>query len=475
MNYKNLTQKDLKGIFANVHFKIPPLQHQLISLVFALDKNRKRICFWHDIGTGKTAIALLTFLLWGCKKGLIVCPNSVIPTWKEEIKKHTDLSYIELLGTTQNRKDNFYKKADLYIINYEGLKYLFGQKVNKRFKIDYNMIKQIDYDCLIVDEIHHVKSKNAGMSKISREISRKVSHCIGLTGTPITKNEIDLWSEYMVIDLGQSLGTSYYGFLNSYFRKSYFDWKLKKGSREKILLRLYDKTLRYERVECFDLPPLVREKRYVSPTNEQLKLINKIENDLLEQYEKGIVTHNNVLVKINKLAQVAGGFLIQTDGKIKQLQTNPKLQELENCLDEIEGKCIIVHHFNEEGRMLEQLCKKKGIKYASLRGEIKDKENQIKLFKNNPKIKILIMNPQCGGEGLNFQVASIMIFYSNNYSSVARIQTQKRIYRLGQDKKCLIIDLICYNSIDEKILKILEDKLAIQTEILNWIGNRFEN
>lgn len=251
------------------------------------------------------------------------------------------------------------------------------------------------------------------------------------------------------------------------FKRAYPVIKTTEGVLRK---KIADRTLRYSREECFDLPPKGYEVRYIKMSREQQELTDKIKEGLKIKLESGELTKKDVLVQAGKLAQITGGFLISDRGKTNRLKINPKMVELKLLLEEIEGKAIIFHQFVEEGRLIEDLCKREKIKFRSLRGEIKDKEDQYKSFKSDPSIKLLIAHPQCGGEGQSFHEASVAIFYSNTYAGgTVREQAEGRIYRLGQESKCLFIDLVMEDSIDEKILGIMKHRQDMANELLAWI------
>jgi len=488
-DYKSISSEGLREIFQGIAFRTPPLRHQLVSILFALD-GRDRCMFWHGIGTGKTLIALYTAQLWESRKILVICPSSVVRVWREQILEHTHFSSVELVGATGERRKRLDQDVTVYVVNYEGLKYLFGQKVCKRgrsrFIPDREAIESTWFDTLIVDEAHHVRSYTTIQSKIAYMLSRKAGRVLMLTGTP--GDPMGLWCEYLVLDLGRSLGTSSKAFLDKYFfpinrenwsrgyPQEYTEWVLKKGSWERILERVANSTLRYSREECVDLPEATYEQRYVSLSKEQVGLIDKVVRGLQIELEGGqplgeVVNHSS------KICQITSGFII-AGRRVQRFRSNPKLTELLYCLKEIEGKCVVFHSFVEEGRIIEEACRKAGITFRSLRGEIGNKDEQYMEFREDPSIKLLIAHPQSGGEGIDLFEASTAIFFSNtNLGIVAREQCEGRIHRVGQTRKCLFIDLIAEaaegeeRSLDERIFEAIMEKKDTNSAILEWIEN----
>ena len=481
INAKSLTKEDCEYILSSEGYKTKPMLHQHQALIWSADKNR--IAYFFGIGTGKTLTALYTHNLWETKRLLVVSPNSVIPVWGEQIEEHTNSSYTIMKGPKKKRRELLWEDTDIFVVNYEGLQVLFGDRIkigNKtRLKLNYSMIKQAGFDGIILDECHRTKNRLSQFSKITHELSKRASNVIIMTGSPIAKTEQDLWSEFYTMDDGLSLGTNFYSFLHQYFKERWFDWVIKKGAREKILERISPVTLRYSREECLDLPEKVYEKRYIDMSKEQNLSILEIIQGLKPDIALGEIDAKNILSWSSKLAQIPGGFMYVDKGdelsRIGLRLDNPKGKELTSLFEEIgnDEKLIIFHEYQEEGRIIEEICKKNKIAYASMRSEIKDTTAEYHRFKQQKNCRVLIAHPKSGGEGLNFQdVCSIIIFYSNGYSgAIERKQCEGRIWRQGQKKKCLFIDMIMKNSIDERKQKVIRQRKEMANEILDYIKN----
>ena len=477
MKYKKLSTEQLQYIFKDYDFKTSPMHHQLFSMAFAAD--RDRVCFFHGIGTGKSLCALYTHLVWETERVLIVCPNSVVQTtWIEQIEQHTNCSYTVLKGTREKRQKLLKEKSKFFIVNYEGLLPLFGNK-SKEFPYNPVAIKEANFSGLIIDESQNTKSKETKHTKICGCISQNCRNVIIMTGTPIFKDCRELWSQYYVLDQGKTLGDNYWSFMNRYFYKYEIKlrrrpwkttkWKMKVDSEEQILNRLRTNTIRVNREDCIDLPEIVEQRIVVDMTLEQ----KKVTRDIMDEIKSELLDTTNILSKSEKLRQVCGGFVYNDIGEgeketilIKQNKTREVLGQIQQI-----KKVIIFHHYAAEGRILEDLCKKNGIKYASMRGEIKDKQNQYEKFKEDKSCKVLIAHPKSAGTGVNFQdVCQTIIFYSNE-THLERRQCIGRIYRNSQKNKCLIIDIICKNSVDEIRETTIEEDAARAKKVLEYVKN----
>jgi len=501
---KLLEAKDFEHIFGHEldGFKHKPRHHQYASALWSW--RRDRVLLLLGIGTGKTFASLLITHLWKRKKVLVVCPNSVRQTWKEELEKHTNETYTELVGTKARRKKLLENKTRFYIVNYEGLKVLFGRKVKlvvrntirSRYVTDHDAIMDAGFDCLVIDEVHHCRNFMTVQTQIAYNLSKVAGRCIALTGSPVGSSMTDFWSEFMVLDQGETFGPMETEFLHKYFnsyeisvnpRCTIVKWSVKKGCREKILELVEKKTLRYDAKECFDMPKVTYERRYVQMTVEQLRIYFSILNDLIVEFQEGKIKLNNVINKTVKLRQVMSGFIIKNDVTPEgvevstpiRLKANPKLDELEDLLGEIEGKVIIYHSFVEEGRMIEARLKKMGVKYASMRGEKTDRQGEYKKFKR-PDVRVLVAHPVAGGEGLNLQESNVMIFFSQvGGGGIYRPQAEGRIVRAGQERPCIIVDLLAKDSsspddetIDERMYTSTQGKKDFAKSLLDWLRDR---
>lgn len=287
---KSLAGEDLEYIFAGqfAGLKTKPRIHQMAALLWA--RERDRIFLVLGIGTGKTLTALLCGYEWQCKKTLVVCPKSVMSTWNEQIPMHTDFTYTLLEGVTDARRALLNTPTQIHVTSYAGLKLLFGKKVASRkkgqkteYSIDFEMLDRYAYDYVICDEAHHLKGLSEGslQARIAYELSSRATKVVFLSGTPFTRELTDLWGEFAILDFGKTLGSSYTEFLFTHFNRYTVELKkqqrslqlfgLKRGHAEIILSRIAPSTLRYSTTECVDLPEVIRQKRMVEMSPEQLK------------------------------------------------------------------------------------------------------------------------------------------------------------------------------------------------------------
>ena len=451
-------------------------------MLFHQDKQKS--LFLHDVGVGKTWISLVSALISDKKRVLIVCPNSAVYTWTEQIETHTNEDYTILHHYDKDkRKELLQSNTRFLILNYEGLQTLFsfrrpvldetGKEIEKERLPSIHTILKQNFDMLIIDESHNVKNKDAFQTLCLREIAKSVPEIIMLTATPTSKSLLDLWAQLWILDGGATLGHNYWHFRSKYFKKSDFNWRIKKGSEEKIFKLLDNRCLRYSRSECLDIPRESYQTRRVKLSTEQETKLQACIKDYQSRIASGEINAGNVMKKTMNIARILNGFEKDEDGKIKYLKSNPKMDALIDWIFECGEEQIIVYHtFIIEGRMIEKVLKKNNITFSSVRGEIKDKTSQLNAFREG-KTQVLVAHPKSGGESLNLQMGSVLFFYSIlRLGIIKRKQCIGRIVRNGQTKHCLIGDIIIEDSEDELNLLNLEDDAKLAERLLKYIQNK---
>jgi len=506
-DYKKLTDEELEKILPDSNFHTKLFRHQKVSIAFTLGEKHNRIMFIQGIGTGKSCLALHLLQCWNPQgKTLIVCPNSVIKTWKEEIAKHTNFKFTVLNGSKQERIDKIINGDNrLYLINYEGLKVIGAEKSGKKYVINKNKLKEYGFEAVIIDEVHHCKSWSLQM-KITAQLTKRSRYVIAMTGTPISKSAIDLYGEFFVLDNGATFGTEFYwGFLRKYFYKPPFryeyepkkichicgelyaykkdhllkhsispaEYRSKYGkdeTSESIILKLASKkSITYSREECIDLPERMYEVREVDPSDEQLDMVVSLFSDV----SNDDLTLEGIKLCTHKLLQISSGFLLVKNGAIKRLKSNPKLAELKEIISQVSGKAIIYHSYIYESKMISELLKFMGEKYAILNGQITDKETPINKFLNNDDIRFLVAHPKTGGEGLNLQICNIIIYFNSGMMGVTlRDQSEGRIYRSGQKNACLYFDIILSGTVDKVLFNSLKNRTDYVQDLMTYFKGK---
>tara|TARA_R100001079_G_C4448016_1_gene152138 strand:+ start:44 stop:1063 length:1020 start_codon:yes stop_codon:yes gene_type:complete len=331
---------------------------------------------------------------------------------------------------------------------------------------------------MVVDESTTIKNRKAKRTKTIIEVGQNVVYKRILTGSPVTKSPLDLFSQCQFLS-NAILGTDNY----FVFRARHCAMKhiALPGRNVQIPLithymnlediehRLKNYSYRVKKEECLKLPDKIYQKRFVQLKGEQLAVYVTLKKHARALFEDQEVSYNNKLTEIIKLTQVCNGFLKSDEGVISDLG-NAKLQELLNILDELDGKAIIwadyIHNIEQIKEKLDKVYGEGSS--VTIYGDvsIQDREKAIKDFQTLDEVRFIVGNPTVGGYGLNLTKASTVIYFSNNFNLETRLQSEDRAHRIGQEKNVTYIDIIAEKTIDEFIISLLNKKLKISAETL---------
>ena len=170
-----------------------------------------------------------------------------------------------------------------------------------------------------------------------------------------------------------------------------------------------------------------------------------------------------------RLHQITCGHFTADDGSEQEVESN-RMKELMSILEETDGKAIIWANYQMRyKRYYYTLVKKYGeesyVHYYGLTPQ-EDRQDNIRKFQNDPKCRFIVGTPQTGGYGITLTQANTVIYYSNGYDLEKRLQSEDRAHRIGQKKTVTYIDLIAEDTVDEKIVKALRDKINIASEVM---------
>jgi SNF2 family DNA or RNA helicase len=221
--------------------------------------------------------------------------------------------------------------------------------------------------------------------------------------------------------------------------------------------------------DCLDLPKKTFMKRVITLSAEQDKLYKQMKQMALAQLNGKMVTSASALTQLMRLHQITCGHFKADDGSIQTIKNN-RLSEIMELLEEVEGKAVIWAHYQYDvHELVKHISKEYGedsvVTYYGLTPQ-EERQDNIKRFQDDPKCRFLVGTPSTGGYGITLTAASTMIYYSNGYDLEKRQQSEARIDRIGQEKPMTYIDIICEDTVDERIVKALRKKINIATEIM---------
>jgi len=475
----------------NYKFKTKPYKHQLDALETSW--NKEVYAYFMEMGTGKTKVLIDNMsMLYDNGKidgALIIAPKGVVGTWyKQEIPTHL-VNHVEnkaILWQSNFTKEYskklgtlFKSDSDLHILimNVEALSTTKGVDFASKFLSSHNTL-------MAIDESTTIKNPKAKRTKNILRLSKLAKYRRIMTGSPVTKNPLDLYSQCEFLDPYCLDFASYYAFRNRYAEMktaNFYGRSVQIVARFRHLDELAEKlkpfSFRVLKEECLDLPEKTFMKRVIELSKEQKELYAQMKKMALAMLNGKVVTTKTALTQIMRLHQITCGHFTADDGSMQDIKNN-RLDELMNVLDEIEGKVVIWAHYQYDvKKIIKEIQKVHGpgsvVDYYGMTPK-EIRQNNIEKFQNDDAVKYFVGTPATGGYGITLTAASNMIYYSNGYDLEKRLQSQDRIHRIGQKKPVTYIDLIAEDTVDNKIVKALRKKINIASEVMgeelkDWI------
>jgi len=330
---------------------------------------------------------------------------------------------------------------------------------------------------MAVDEATTIKNPGAQRTKNIIELGENVKYKRILTGSPVTKSPLDLFTQCYFLDPWLLDQQSYYAFRVRYAKMRSINVS---GRQVQIVVgyrnlgelteKIKNFSYRCLKDDCLDLPSKTYMKRIIELTDEQKKLYKQMKEKALAVLNGKMVTSMTVITQMMRLHQITCGHFKSDDGDVQKVKSK-RLDELLNVLDEVEGKAIIWAHYRHDiESIVEEVKKKHGddsilTYYGDTSTE--DRQKAIEKIQDlSSPVRFLVGTPQTGGYGITLTAASTMIYYSNGYDLEKRQQSEARIDRIGQNKPMTYIDIIAEETIDEKIVEALRRKINLATEIM---------
>jgi len=475
----------------NYKFKTKPYAHQLTALEKSW--NKESYAYFMEMGTGKTKVLIDNMAMLydkGAINGaLIVAPKGVIGTWyNQEIPTHlpdhiknVSVLWQSNINKTQQEKLStlFETGEDLHILimNVEAFSTDKGKTFAAKFLRTHKTLTAIDESTVI-------KNPKAKRTKNILALADLCKYRRIMTGSPVTKNPLDLYSQCNFLDPFLLNFHSYFAFRNRYAEMKTLHMhgrQIQIVNGFKNLSELSDKlkgfSYRVLKEDCLDLPPKIWTKRHITLTPEQAKVYKQMKEQALAVLKGKQVTSVSALTQLMRLHQITCGHFAADDGSVQQIKNN-RLSELMDVLEETEGKAIIWAHYQHDIKnIVKEIEKVHGpgsvVTYYGLTPQ-DERQDNIKQFQSNDEVRFLIGTPATGGYGITLTQANTVIYYSNGYDLEKRLQSEDRAHRIGQKKSVTYVDIMAEDTVDEKIVKALRKKINIASEVMgeelkDWI------
>ena len=330
-------------------------------------------------------------------------------------------------------------------------------------------------DVIICDESQKIKNPSASQSKTIHRLGVKAKYKIILTGTPVQNSPMDVFSQWKFLD-PNIFGLSFYAFRNHYaVMGGYYNHQiLRYKNMDELTSKAHSVAYRITKEEALDLPEQIFLNRYCELEPTARKIYDTVVKESYAELMDGEITATNVLTKLMRLSQIAGGHVKDDEGRM-QVISKSKLNELKDIMEDViidnKKKLVIFARFIPEIESIKSLAREMDIRYSYITGEIKTEERSemCSKFQNDNNIKLFIAQIQTAGLGITLTAADTAVFYSLDFNYANYSQAIARTHRIGQKNTCTYINLIATETVDEKILKALESKQDIAKNIVdNW-------
>ena len=475
----------------NYKFKTKPYAHQLKALELSWDK--PYFAYFMEMGTGKSKVLIDNIaMLYDAGKingVLIIAPKGVyknwydgeIPTHMPDHVEHTSILWQSMINKKQQTELDkvFATGEDLHILimNVEAFSTKKGVAFASKFLNCHNTL-------IAIDESTTIKNPGAKRTKNILGLSKYSKYRRILTGSPVTKSPLDLYTQCQFLDPWLLGHASYYGFRTRYaiMKNANFNGRSVQivvgyHNLGELSAKLEPFSYRVLKDDCLDLPEKTFIKRIVQLSPDQHKLYQQMKEKALAILNGKMVSTTTVMTQLMRLQQITCGHFTADDGSTQEIPNN-RITELLDVLNEIEGKVVIWGNWQKDiTQIIKAIAKEYGqgsvVDYYGLTPK-EERQSNIEKFQNNPKCRFFVGTPATGGYGITLTAASNMIYYSNGYNLEFRTQSEARIDRIGQKYPMTYIDIICEKTVDERIVKALRNKINIASKVMgeelkDWI------
>jgi len=329
---------------------------------------------------------------------------------------------------------------------------------------------------MAIDESTTIKTPSAQRTKNILRIGKMSKYRRIMTGSPVTKNPLDLYTQCEFLDPYLLDFASYYAFRNRYAVMKTMHVRGRSiqvvhafQNMGELSEKLKGFSYRVLKEDCLDLPPKNWVKRHITLSKEQEKIYKQMKEHALATLNGKVTSTMTVITQLMRLQQITCGHFVADDGTTQEIKSN-RITELMDVLDEIEGKAIIWGHWQKDiQNMVKEIEKVHGpgsvVSYYGLTPQ-DERQDNIRKFQSDPKCRFMVGTPSTGGYGITLTAANTVIYYSNGYDLEKRLQSEDRAHRIGQKKNVTYIDIIAEKTVDEKIQKSLRKKINIASEVL---------
>lgn len=404
-----------------------------------------------EMGTGKTRTALeiiqrriaagkLDHVLW-------LCPCSVRENLKADILKHAEgaLASIAIYGI---------------------------ESLSSSIRLYETLLRYVDArrTMLIVDESNLIKNHKAIRTQRITELASRCPYRLILNGTPVSRSEADLFAQWYLLDWRILGYRSFWSFAANHLEYDpEIPGKVRRTLNTDYLIeKVSPYSYQVSREDCFALPGKRYHQYGMFMTDEQTAHYSEVVDSMIEQLDE---RRPETIYRMFSAAQaIISGLKVEDEGghittapMFADPRENPRVDALLDLIEAFEPgeKAIIFCKYTHEIESILRVLPGSIPFY----GKVPQRERQANLAAFKADARFLVANKACAGYGLNLQHCHKVIYYSNDWDWATRIQSEDRVYRLGQEHAVDVYDIAAYGTLDQKILRCLARKESLEDAI----------
>lgn len=416
-----------------------------------------------DPGLRKTSITLAAVRALKARHKrfpfLVVAPLRVCQlVWPAERAKWRQFNGLRMeLLHGPKKSEALRRRADVYVINPEGLEWLFAE------------LRKADewpFEGLVVDESTKFKRSDAQRSKLLKMYLPMFRRRYILTGSPSPNGLIDLFGQMLILDLGNSLGKYITHYRRKYFVPAGYDWRPKKGAEKRIYAAIAPLVLRMEAADYLKLPPLIGTADGKDPVvievelpPEARRVYNEMEEDLIAKVEDGVVTAASAGVASMKCRQIANGGIYEDRQSVRWKRVHEqKTEALLDLVEQMQGKPLLVAvDFHHDAERLLAALPKGTPSFTS--GKSLKEAKRVEAAWNAGDLPVLLGSPASVAWGLNLQgKPSAVVWHSLTWDWELYMQFIRRVWRSGQSGRVLCHHIVARDTVDVAMMRAVKRK-----------------
>ena len=409
-------------------------------------------CLADDMGLGKT-IQTLCLLQWLKEQNrgmnLLVVPTSLVYNWEQEAATFTpQLEIYVHTGNQRTKNGEDFGTANVVITSYSIL------------RRDKHLFSNMSFDYVILDEAQAIKNPQSDITQVCLSLTAR--RFLTLTGTPLENSLTDLWSLVHFFNRNM-LGS-----------QSNFTRACKQPEKQELYRQLLKPfLLRRNKTEVLpDLPEKSIIIQWCDMSDEQQRFYRDIRNSYRDKFLENKDSND----KVNPIILLEGLL------RLRQSANHPLLVDRDYVEDSVKfdtvcemlyeiiaqgDKVLVFSSFVQHLKLYKNYFDEKQIQYCYLDGSTKDRKEQVERFQNDDQSQVFFLSLKAGGVGLNLTRASYVFLLDPWWNPAAEAQGFDRAHRIGQQNKVFVYKFITRNTIEEKILKLQEEKLQLFDSMIN--------